>query len=54
MRARRDAALRLLKTILAASIVLPAALFLYAGWVNYREAIDHADEQPHNLAKHSF
>ena len=45
MRARRDAALRLLKTILAASIVLPAALFLYAGWVNYREAIAHADEQ---------
>ncbi|MGC2116055.1 MAG: ATP-binding protein [Pseudolabrys sp.] len=45
MRARRDAALRLLKTILAASIVLPAALFSYAGWINYKDVLAHADEQ---------
>jgi two-component system NtrC family sensor kinase len=45
MRARRDAALRLLKTMLVASIVLPGALFAYASWINYQEAIAHADEQ---------
>jgi len=45
MRARRDAALRLLKTMLAASIVIPAALFSYASWINYQDAIAHADEQ---------
>jgi len=45
MRARRDAALRLLKTMLAASIVIPAALFSYASWINYQDSIAHADEQ---------
>ncbi|MFZ0065716.1 MAG: ATP-binding protein [Pseudolabrys sp.] len=45
MRARRDAALRLLKTMLVASIVIPAALFSYASWINYRDTIAHADEQ---------
>ncbi|MGA9084378.1 MAG: ATP-binding protein, partial [Pseudolabrys sp.] len=45
MRARRDAALRLLKTMLVASIVLPAALFSYAGWFNYKDVLAHADEQ---------
>jgi two-component system NtrC family sensor kinase len=45
MRARRDAALRLLKTMLAASIVIPVALFSYASWINYQDAIAHADEQ---------
>jgi two-component system NtrC family sensor kinase len=45
MRARRDAALRLLKTMLAASIVIPVALFSYASWINYRDTIAHADEQ---------
>ena len=45
MRARRDAALRLLKTMLAASIVIPLALFSYASWINYRDTIAHADEQ---------
>jgi signal transduction histidine kinase/CheY-like chemotaxis protein len=45
MRARRDAALRLLKTMLAASIVIPGALFSYASWINYRDTIAHADEQ---------
>ena len=45
MRARRDAALRLLKTMLVASIVIPLALFSYASWINYRDTIAHADEQ---------
>src|SRR5262249_7382785 len=45
MRARRDAALRLLKTMLVASIVIPVALFSYATWVNYHNALAHADEQ---------
>ncbi|MGB6270280.1 MAG: ATP-binding protein [Pseudolabrys sp.] len=45
MRARRDAALRLLKTMLAASIVIPLVLFSYASWINYRDTIAHADEQ---------
>jgi len=45
MRARRDAALRLLKTMLVASIVIPVALFSYASWINYRNALTHADEQ---------
>lgn len=45
MRARRDAALRLLKTMLVASIVIPVAIFCYASWVNYRSAFEHADEE---------
>src|SRR5882672_12282126 len=45
MRARRDAALRLLKLIMAAVIATPVVLFCYAGWVNYRNAFAHADEQ---------
>src|SRR6476646_3559827 len=45
MRARRDAALRLLKAMLAASLVVPVALFSYASWVNYHTALTHADEQ---------
>jgi two-component system NtrC family sensor kinase len=45
MRARRDAALRLLKTMLVASIVIPVALFSYASWISYQDMIAHADEQ---------
>jgi two-component system NtrC family sensor kinase len=45
MRARRDAALRLLKTMLVASIVIPAAIFSYAGWINYQNALARADEE---------
>jgi len=45
MRARRDAALRLLKTMLVASIVIPVTIFAYAGWINYQNAIARADEQ---------
>jgi len=45
MRARRDAALRLLKTMLVASIVIPVTIFAYASWINYQNAVAHADEQ---------
>ena len=45
MRARRDAAIRLLKIMMVASIVLPIALFSYAAWTSYRGAFKHADEQ---------
>jgi two-component system NtrC family sensor kinase len=45
MRARRDAAIRLLKTMMVASVVLPVALFGYASWVAYKNAWAHADEQ---------
>ena len=45
MRARRDAALRLLKTMLVASIVIPLAPLSYASWINYQDTIAHADEQ---------
>jgi two-component system, NtrC family, sensor kinase len=45
MRARRDAALRLLKTMLVASIVIPVALFSCASWINYQNAVTRADEQ---------
>ena len=45
MRARRDAALRLLKTMLEASIFFPAAFFAYASWLNYQTAFARADEQ---------
>jgi signal transduction histidine kinase len=45
MHARRDAALRLLKTMLVASIVIPVAIFSYAGWINYQNALTRADEE---------
>ena len=45
MRARRDAALRLLKTMVVASIVIPVAIFSYAGWINYQNALTRADEE---------
>ena len=45
MRARRDAALRLLKTMLVASVFIPAAFFVYASWLNYHNAFARADEQ---------
>ena len=45
MRARRDAALRLLKTMLVASIAIPVAIFAYAGWMNLKNAFAQADEE---------
>jgi len=45
MRARRDAALRLQKMMLVASLAIPAAIFSYVSWVAYHSAFAHADEQ---------
>src|SRR5690349_20576229 len=45
MRARRDAALRLLKIMLAASVLIPVAIFSYASWMAYSAAFARADEQ---------
>jgi two-component system NtrC family sensor kinase len=45
MRLRRDAALRSLKLMLVASIVLPLLLFCYAAWANYHAAFELADER---------
>ena len=45
MRTRRDAALRSLRLMLAASVVFPLLLFCYASWANYHAAFERADEQ---------
>ena len=45
MRARRDAALRLLKIMLVASVLIPVAIFSYASWMAYDAAFQRADEQ---------
>jgi two-component system NtrC family sensor kinase len=45
MRQRRDAALRRLRLMLIASILLPALLFFYASWANYASAYSLADER---------
>ena len=45
MRPRRDAALRLLRLMLVASVGIPIALFFYGSWVMYRSTFAHADEQ---------
>ncbi len=45
MQQRRDAALRILRLILVASIVFPLLLFCYASWLNYRTAFSIADER---------
>lgn len=43
MKARRDRALWSLRLILVACATLPAALFAYVSWVNYKSAFDTAD-----------
>jgi two-component system NtrC family sensor kinase len=45
MRTRRHAALRSLRLMLAASVVLPLLLFCYASWATYRTAFDRADDR---------
>ena len=45
MRTRRDAALRSLRSMLAASVVFPVLLFCYASWANYHAAAEQADEE---------
>ena len=41
----RESAVRLLKLMMVASLVLPAALYGYASWVSYRDIHDGADER---------
>ena len=43
MRARRDATLRLLKTMMVATVVIPVAIFSYAGWVAYQDIYKETD-----------
>ncbi len=45
MSSARETAIRLLLLMMIASVVLPAALFVYASWVSYREIHDVADER---------
>ena len=45
MRARSDAAVRMLKTMLVASVAIPVAIFSYASWTTYHDAYTHADER---------
>src|SRR5262249_25166175 len=45
MRSARQSAVRLLQLMMVASIVLPAVLFAFASWVNYRHTQEVADER---------
>jgi two-component system, NtrC family, sensor kinase len=45
MRTERESAIRLLKLMMIASLVLPAALYGYACWVSYRDIHASADER---------
>ena len=58
MRPRRDAALRLLRLMLVASVGIPIAVFFYGSWVMYRGTFAHADEQLSSrldvISEHAF
>ena len=45
MNTARESAVRLLKLMMVASLVLPAALYGYALWVGYRDVHAAADER---------
>ena len=45
MRTERESAVRLLQLLMAASLAVPAALFAYTTWDNYREVDSVADER---------
>src|SRR4051794_1103034 len=45
MRSPRQSAIRLLHLMMAASVVLPAVLFAWASWLNYRHEHVIADER---------
>ncbi len=45
MSPRQNAAIRLLKIMLVATIAIPATAYSYACWVTYHNAFAHADEQ---------
>ena len=45
MNTARESAVRLLKLMMVASLVLPAAVFAYASWVDYDDIQAAADER---------
>ncbi len=45
MKTARESAVRLLKLMMVASLVLPAAVFAYASWITYRDIHTAADER---------
>jgi two-component system NtrC family sensor kinase len=45
MRSARQSAIRLLQLMMVASLVLPAVLFVFASWINYRHEQFVADER---------
>jgi two-component system, NtrC family, sensor kinase len=45
MRTERESAIGLLQLMMVASLVLPAALYGYASWINYRDTHTVADER---------
>jgi two-component system, NtrC family, sensor kinase len=45
MKTARESAVRLLKLMMVASLVLPAAVFVYASWVTYHDIQTAADER---------
>ena len=45
MNTARESAVRLLKLMMVASLVLPAAVFAYASWITYRDIQTAADER---------
>jgi two-component system NtrC family sensor kinase len=45
MRTARQSAIRLLKLMMVASLVLPAVLFAFASWISYRDTQAVADER---------
>src|SRR5580704_13308053 len=45
MSTARESAVRLLKLMMVASLVLPAALYAYASWVSYHDIHAEADER---------
>jgi len=45
MRTERESAIRLLRLMMVASLVLPALMFAYASWVGYRDTHAVADER---------
>src|ERR1700730_7275462 len=58
MQSTQDAAIRMLKVLLAASLLLPLALFIYAASLSYRNTFKIADERIdrslENLHKHAL
>ena len=45
MQARRDTAVRLLRTAMVASVAIPLAVLCWGAWVTYQSAYAHADEE---------